>query len=75
MLLTEEQLAEIAKKEDYISEKNKLITQRKALLEELSFAENDMEEGLIVEQRDVLAVKIKTLASRLREIEAWESLA
>jgi len=75
MVLTEEQLAEIAKKEDYISEKTMLVEQRKALLEELEFAENDMEEGLIVEQRDVLAVQIKALATKVRQIEEWETLA
>jgi len=75
MLPTEEQLAEIAKKEEYLSEKTKLVAQRKALLEELEFAENDMEEGLIQEKRDALATHIKALASRLRQIEEWETLA
>jgi hypothetical protein len=73
MTLTEEQRLKIEKKADYLAEKKALVTQRKALLEELEYAESDMEEGLILEKRDALAVQIKTLADTIRQIEAWEA--
>jgi hypothetical protein len=73
MTLAEEQRLKIEKKADYLAEKKALVTQRKALLEELEYAESDMEEGLILEKRDALAVQIKTLADTIRQIEAWEA--
>jgi len=75
MVLTEEQQAQIAQKETLLAEKEQLVIKRKALAEELAYAESDMEEGLIQEERDALATRIKALASKLREIEEWETLA
>jgi len=75
MTLTEEQRTKIAQKADYLAEKKTLVTQRKALLEELEYAESVMEEEMITERRDVLAVKIKELADTIRQIEAWERYA
>jgi dimeric dUTPase (all-alpha-NTP-PPase superfamily) len=75
MTLTEEQRLEIEKKADYLAQKKRLVTQRKALLEELEHAESVMEEEMIIQKRDALAVKIKDLANSIRQIEAWERYA
>jgi len=73
MELTEEQQAMIAKKALFIAEKEALVKERKALLNELEYAESDMEEGLIQEKRDALAIKIKSLANTIRDIQSWEA--
>ena len=73
MTLTDEQRAQIEKKEEYIKQKEYFLKERKALLQDLEYAENDMEEAWIEERRNALAVKIKALAHTLREIEAWEA--
>jgi dimeric dUTPase (all-alpha-NTP-PPase superfamily) len=75
MTLTEEQRLEIEKRADYLAQKKRLVTQRKALLEELEHAESVMEEEMIIQKRDALAVKIKDLANSIRQIEAWERYA
>ncbi len=75
MPFTQEQQQEIAKKTDYTAQKERLLKKRKALLDALAYAENDVEEGLIKEERDRLAVTIKELAAKLRQIELWESEA
>ena len=73
MSLTEEQLQEIAKKEEYLQQKEQLLQKRKALLHDLAYAQDKVEEGLIEEERERLAAKIKTLAENIREIETWEA--
>ena len=73
MPFTQEQQQEIAKKTDYTAQKERLLKKRKALLDALAYAENDVEEGLIKEERDRLAVTIKELAAKLRQIELWEA--
>jgi len=75
MSLTEEQLQEIAKKADYLAQKERLLSKRKALLDDLEHAQDNVEEGLIREERERLAGQIKTLAENIRQIEAWEQLA
>jgi len=75
MAFTQEQQQEIAQKADYTARKERLLKKRKALLDALAYAENDVEEGLIKEERDRLAVTIKELAAKLRQIELWESEA
>ena len=75
MSLTEEQRAEIEKKADYISQKERLVVKRKALLVDLEHAQDSVEEGLILEKREKLATQIKTLAANIRQIEAWEAEA
>jgi len=75
MPFTQEQQQEIAKKTDYTAQKERLLKKRKALLDALAYAENDVEEGLIKEERDRLAVTIKELAAKLRQIELWEAEA
>ncbi len=75
MSLTEEQLQEIAKKADYLAQKERLLSKRKALLTDLEHAQDNVEEGFICEERERLAAQIKTLAENIRQIEAWEQLA
>lgn len=75
MNLTEEQLAKIAKKDEYEALKKRLVQKRKEMLEDIEFAENDFDEYLIEQEREKLAKEIKTLAANLREIEEWEALA
>ncbi len=75
MTLTEQQRQEIDKKAEYAAQKEKLLTKRKALLHALEYADNDVEEGLIKEEREQLATQIKALAQKLRQIEAWEAEA
>jgi len=75
MPFTQEQQQEIAKKTDYTAQKERLLKKRKALLDALAYAENNVEEGLIKEERDRLAVTIKELAAKLRQIELWEAEA
>jgi phenylalanyl-tRNA synthetase beta subunit len=75
MSLTEEQRLEIEKKADYLAQKEQLLAKRKSLLHDLEHAQDSVEEGLILEERERLAEKIKTLAANLRQIEAWEQLA
>ncbi len=74
MPLTEEQRQEIAKKEEYIALKEKLLTKRKSLQLDLEHAQDTVEEGLIEEERERLAQQIKTLAANIRQIEEWEAL-
>jgi len=73
--LTEEQLQEIAKKEKYLQHKEQLLEKRKALRNDLSYAQDRVEEGLIEEERERLAAKIRSLAAKIREIETWETEA
>jgi len=74
MSLTEEQLAKIAKKDEYEALKKRLVQKRKKMLEDIEFAENDFDEYLIEQEREKLAKEIKTLAANLREIKEWEAL-
>jgi len=74
MSLTEEQLAKIAKKDEYEALKKRLVQKRKKMLEDIEFAENDFDEYLIEQERKKLAKEIKTLAANLREIKEWEAL-
>jgi len=74
MSLTEEQLAKIAKKDEYEALKKRLVQKRKKMLEDIEFAENDFDEYLIEQEREKLAKEIKTLAANLREIKEWKAL-
>ena len=74
MSLTEEQLAKIAKKDEYEALKKRLVQKRKKMLEDIEFAENDFDEYLIEQEHKKLAKEIKTLAANLREIKEWEAL-
>jgi len=69
---TDEQKAEIANKAQYIETKEKLLKKYKDLGEALDFAIDDVEKGLAEEKREQLAIKIKSLSAKVREIEAME---
>ncbi len=62
-------------KEKYTAEKQTLLHTYKALADEIEYAMDDVEEGLIKNKRAKLAVKIKEISTILREIETMENLA
>ena len=59
----------------YSKEKEKLLTQYKALETDLEYAVDDVEYGDIKNKRHRLATKIKTLGTQIRDIEADEHIA
>jgi len=65
----------IEDKEKYIAEKQTLLHTYKALAEEIEYAMDDIEHGLIIAKREKLALKIKEISNNLREIETMENLA
>jgi len=72
--LTEEQQIEVNNKEKYIKQKSKLLQAYKSYAVELEGAESNFEEELIIEKREKLAVEIKSLSAKLREIEQLETV-
>jgi len=76
-ILTDEQKTEIEteieNKEIYIEEKAALLKEYKSYEQNLEFADDEFEEGLILEKRNKLAVQIKSLGEKIREIESLES--
>ena len=72
---TDEEKIELENKEEYIATKAKLLKEYKSYKEDLEFADDDFEEGLIQNKRDKLSVKIKSLSAKLREIESLEKMA
>jgi len=48
--------------------KSNLLKEYKALEEDLSYAQDDFEESMIVEKREKLAKKIKDLAAKIKNI-------
>jgi len=73
--LSEEQIIEIENKETYIEEKATLLKEYKSYEQNLEFADDEFEESLILDKRDKLAVQIKALGAKIRDIEALESEA
>jgi len=73
--LSEEQIIEIENKEKYIEEKAELLKEYKSYEQNLEFADDEFEESLILDKRDKLAVQIKALGAKIREIESLESEA
>ena len=73
--LTDEEKLKIENKAKYITEKESLLKQYKALAIDLEYAVDDIEEGRVKQKREKLAQKIKVLSNTLRDIEAMESLA
>ncbi len=71
----QEQKTEIENKETYIEEKAALLKEYKSYEENLEFADDEFEESLIVDKRAKLAVQIKDLGTKIREIESLESEA
>ena len=69
---TDEQKSELENKDTYIELKAKLLKEYKSYEENLEYADDEFEEGLILQKREKLAIQIKDLASKLREIDALE---
>jgi len=73
--LTDEEKLTIENKAKYITEKESLLKQYKALAVDLEYAVDDIEEGNVRQKREKLAQKIKILSNTLRDIETMEYLA
>ena len=73
--LSEEQIIEIENKETYSEEKAKLLKEYKSYEQNLEYADDEFEESLILDKREKLAVQIKALGAKLREIESLETEA
>ena len=73
--LSEEQIIEIENREKYIEEKAELLKEYKSYEHNLEFSDDEFEEGLIVDKRTKLAVQIKALGAKIRDIESLESKA
>ncbi len=71
--LTDEQKIEIENKETYIEQKAELLKEYKSYAENLEFADDEFEEDLIMQKREKLAVQIKSLGAKIREIESLEA--
>ncbi len=70
--LTDEQKIEIENKEKYIEDKAELLKEYKSYAENLEFADDEFEEDMIMQKREKLAVQIKALGAKIREIKALE---
>ena len=73
--LTDEQKTEIENKETYIEEKAALLKEYKSYAENLEYADDEFEEDLIMQKREKLAVQIKSLGAKIREIESFKTEA
>ena len=67
--LTQEEQELVDNKDLYIEQKTNFLTQYKKHQEDLEFADDDFEEGLIEEKRAKLALNIKDLNLKLKQIE------
>ena len=67
--LTQEEQEQIDNKNLYVEQKTNFLTQYKKHQEDLEFADDDFEEGLIEEKRAKLALNIKDLNLKLKQIE------
>jgi hypothetical protein len=72
---TDEEKTELEKKSEYIEEKAKLLKEYKSYQENLEYADDEFEEDLILQKREKLAVQIKELGQKIREIDALEQQA
>lgn len=73
--LTEEQKELIGQKEHFITQKAKLLKEYKSYQNDLEFAQDDFEMGVIENKREKLATQIKALGQQIREIESLENQA
>jgi hypothetical protein len=73
--LIDEQKTEIENKETYIEEKAELLKEYKSYEQNLEYADDEFEESLILDKRNKLAVQIKALGEKIREMESLESKA
>ena len=73
--LTDEQKTEVEKKSEYIELKAELLKEYKSYEQNLEYADDEFEEGLILKEREKLATRIKRLGAKIREIESLEMQA
>ncbi len=73
--LTDEQKVEIEKKPEYAEEKAELLKEYKSYEQNLEYADDEFEEDLIMQKREKLAVQIKSLGVKIREIESLKGQA
>ena len=73
--LSEEQIIEIENREKYIEEKAALLKEYKSYEQNLEYADDEFEEDLIMQKREKLAMQIKDLGAKIREIETLEGQA
>ena len=71
--LTDEQTTEVEKKPEYIEQKAELLKEYKSYEQNLEYADDEFEEDLIMQKREKLAVQIKDLGAKIREIESLET--
>lgn len=71
--LTDKEKTKVDNKSLYIKQKAKLLYTYKSYAEELAYAGNDYDKGFIIEKREKLALQIKDLGAKIREIEAIEA--
>lgn len=71
--LTDEEKIKVDNKSLFIEQKAKLLHIYKSYAEELAYAGNDYDKGFIIEKREKLALQIKDLGAKIREIEAIEA--
>ena len=71
--LTEEQQELISQKDEFIAQKAKLLKEYKGYEKDLEFAQDEFEEGLILDRREKLAKQIKALGEKIREAESLEA--
>ena len=73
--LTDEQKTEVEKKSEYIELKAELLKEYKSYEQNLEYADDEFEEDLIMQEREKLAIRIKGLGEKIRELETLESQA
>ena len=73
--LTDEEKIEIEKKPEYVEQKAELLKEYKSYEQNLEYADDEFEEDLIMQKREKLAVQIKSLGVKIREIESLEGQA
>lgn len=71
--LTDDEKTEVANKDLYIKQKVKLLHSYKAYAVKLEYADNSVDKGFIIEEREKLAIEIKDLGNRIRNIETIEA--
>ena len=71
--LTDEQKLEVENLKTYETSKAELLKKYKGYAKDLEYIDDNFEEGVINQKREKLAVEIKDLGSRIREIKALEA--
>ncbi len=73
--VTDEEKTEAEKKAEYIELKAKLLKEYKSYEQNLEYADDEFEEDLIMQKREKLAMQIKDLGTKIRDIESLEKQA